>query len=449
MTAVLPSRVRGRLGQPPAGVPRLLAGLDGAPRMDLRQHLDHWGIAPPLSGPKLLADVDASGLVGHGGAWFPVGRKWKAVASAGRRRPVVVANGAEGEPLSMKDALLLTRAPHLVLDGATAAAAAVGACRVVVYVHPVHAGIVGNAIEERRRAGVDRVAMEVALAPEVFLAGQESAAVNVINRRAAATPSFVTVRSVRERGVENRPTLVQNVETLAHVALIARFGAPWFRELGTGPGTMLLTVHGAWSGSPRVLEVPIGAPAADVLGLDAASAGAWRGALLGGYGGGWVSMDTVCRLPLTEQAARQAGATLGAGIVALLPQRSCPVAEVARVAAYMRDQSAGQCGPCVNGLSELAVTLQAAAYGRPRSRAAGPRRDLVARLLELCDLVDGRGACKHPDGVARMVRSACAVFGDHLAAHLDHGPCPEAERSAVLPVPSGVAVEGRRLQVRR
>lgn len=431
MTVTLPSRAGGRWPSPPDGLPRLLAGLTKGP-LGLARHMDLWGMLPPLDGRLVLAEVEVSGLAGHGGAWFPVGRKWRAVA-AGRRRPVVVANGSEGEPASMKDAVLLTRAPHLVLDGAAAAAAAVGADRVVVYVHRQHAGILHAAIEERRRAGIDRVGMEVVLAPEAFLAGQESAAVNVVNGEPRAVPSFVAIRSVRERGVDNRPTLVQNVETLAHVALIARYGAPWFRALGTGAGTMLLTVHGAW-GAPTVIEAPVGASLCEVLGLEAASAEAWHGALLGGYGGGWVSMRTLRGLALSEPAARHAGTTLGAGIVALLPRHACPVAEVARVADYMSGQSAGQCGPCVHGLAELARSLQDAAFShvRPVGRVSG-----VEHLNAVCDLVEGRGACKHPDGVARMVRSACSVFGEHLAAHLAHGPCPDAARSAVLPVPPG------------
>jgi NADH:ubiquinone oxidoreductase subunit F (NADH-binding) len=445
VTSVLQARAGDRFPAPPEGVPRLLSGLTGA-APGLAPHLERWGMTPSMSAMQLLAEVEASGLGGHGGAWFPVARKWRAVASAGRRRPVVVANGAEGEPASMKDAVLLTRAPHLVLDGAATAAAAVGAARVVVYVHRRHAGVVHAAIDERRRARLDRAEFDVALAPDAFLAGQESAVVNVVNGRADPVPSFVTIRSVRERGVENRPTLVQNVETLAHVALIARYGATWFRGVGTGAGTMLLTVHGAW-GEPTVVEAPLGSSLWDVLRLDRVPATSWHGALLGGYGGGWVSMDTLRRLPLIEAAARHSGTTLGAGVVALLPRQACPVAEVARVAAYMRDQSAGQCGPCVNGLADLSMLLHEVAYGRPRSHgrsgSAPGGGNVVRRLMDLSALVEGRGACKHPDGVARMVRSACDVFGDHLAAHVAHGPCPEAARSVVLPIP-----EGRRTWVR-
>jgi NADH:ubiquinone oxidoreductase subunit F (NADH-binding) len=462
MTTVLPPGRVTDAASPPAGLPRLLFGLEapGTPPLTLRRHVDRWGWLPPAHPRRLLAEVEASGLCGHGGAWFPVGRKWRSVAAEHRLRPVVVANGAEGEPASSKDATLLWRAPHLVLDGAVAAAVAVGATDVVVYVHQSQAAVVRAAIDERSRVRVDPVRVAMSPAPERFLAGQESAAVNVINGRDAAAPTFVGIRSVRESGVSGRPTLVQNVETLAHVALIARYGAPWFRSVGTheAPGSMLLTVHGRWD-EPTVVEAALGAPLRAVLDMTGGrgasfAAQEYQGALLGGYGGGFVSMGALSALPLSEQAARDAGSTLGAGVVALIPAGACPVAEVARVVSYLRDQSAGQCGPCVNGLAELSARLQHLAFGRPGGPSGGTRprpsrrRDVtlpvgephvtVARLLDLCDLVDGRGACKHPDGVARFVRSACAVFADHFDGHVAHGACRWAAGPGVLPVPAAL-----------
>jgi NADH:ubiquinone oxidoreductase subunit F (NADH-binding) len=361
-----------------------------------------------------------------------VATKWRAVAGRGRR-PVVVANGAEGEPASAKDALLLSRAPHLVLDGAAAAAVATGAKRAVVYTGAHSAATVQTALDERRWAGIDPVAIEVAIAPDAFLAGQESAVVGVLNGRGDPAPSFSAVQSIRDRGVGGRPTLVQNVETLAHVGLIARFGAAWFRSVGGAdcPGTMLLTVTGRWP-EPSVVEAPLGSPLRDAIHLTPADAAHYQGALLGGYGGTWVTMDTLLGLSLSESAARRAHATLGAGVVALLPRHVCPVAEVARVVAYMRTQGAGQCGPCVHGLAALAGQLGALAHGAPlRGR---PRQ--VEEILEVCALVEGRGACRHPDGVARFVRSACSVFAADLSAHLRGVPCTPSPVAGTLPLPA-------------
>jgi len=410
--------------------PRLLAGIE--PRggaTGLEEHLARWGeLDLRRVRDDLVDELEASGLVGHGGAWFPVATKWRSIRARGTRRPVVVANGAEGEPASSKDALLLSRTPHLVLDGASAAAAALGASRIVVYLPERFAPGMQRAIEARRRQGLDPVEIEVVNSPDAFIAGQESAVVSGLDGR-PALPSF-GLQPVRARGVGGCPTLVQNVETLAHVALIARFGAQWFRAIGTQrfPGSMLVTLSGRYSG-PVVVEAPLGQPLRDVLGLSPGAGPEYWGALLGGYGGGWVSMPNLLDIDLTETSARQHKATLGPGVVILLPRSVCPLVEVARVVRYMDLQKAGQCGPCVHGLAALDRAVRSLAL-HPTSL-----RGHVEPILDLCALVEGRGGCRHPDGVARFVRSACSVFGDEVAAHLRHGPCQLIGAPGFLPVP--------------
>jgi NADH:ubiquinone oxidoreductase subunit F (NADH-binding) len=317
-----------------------------------------------------------------------------------------------------------------VLDGLALAAAALEASQAVMYVPGQLVREVESAVDARRHLGLDPVEVQVIAAPDRFIAGQESSVVNILNGRREALPSFMGVEPIRVRGVNNRPTLVQNVETLAHVALIARFGPAWYRALGSeqSPGTMLVTVTGRWS-TPLVMEAPLGIPLRDVLDLSPAEAENYLGALLGGYGGGWISMSTLMGLPLSEPAARQAHSSLGAGVIALLPRSVCPLAEMARVVRYMNEQAAGQCGPCVHGLAGLAEMTQALAF-RPAAVAGGPRS-----ILDVCDLIDGRGACRHPDGVTRFVRSALTVFGGEVAAHLGGRPCELVNAKAVLPCP--------------
>ena len=419
----------------PAGAVRLLSGLDGSGPVGLEEHLDRWGPLPPTRPEALLVAVEQSGLRGHGGAWFPVGTKWRSVRRSGLRSPVVVANGAEGEPASGKDRLLLGRVPHLVLDGAAVAALAVGAKDVLVHVPAQAVPAVRAALDERRRRGVDPCPVEIVVAPDRFLAGQETAAVNTIEGRKVAIPSFQGLRTVRDQGVAGRPTLVQNVETLAHAALVARFGADWFRRHGTAesPGTTLLTVTGRWDG-PRVVEASLGTPLGAILSVPPDDARRIQGILLGGYGGGWIPTGPALAMPLTEEAARRSGSSIGPGVVALLPAGICPLAEAARVVRYMEGQGAGQCGPCVNGLDVLATTVEQLAH-RPASLRGG-----VTAIPTLCGLVEGRGACHHPDGVARFVRSALEVFADHVTAHLTRGPCHTAA-APFLPV---LATTGRR-----
>jgi NADH:ubiquinone oxidoreductase subunit F (NADH-binding) len=398
---------------------RLLHGISEGP--GLAAHLDRWG---PVRAHRLMEELDASGLAGHGGAWFPVGAKWRSVASHGGRA-VVVANGAEGEPASRKDATLLLHAPHLVLDGLVLAARELRAKQAIAYVPASSIGAVDQAVAERRN---DPIPIRVVRAPDTFIAGQESAVVNALGGR-RALPSFVGMESVRERGVRGRPTLVHNVETLAHVALIARFGAAWFREAGTAdaPGTMLLTVNRP-SGQ-TVVEAALGSPLRQAAGLGSEEMRAARGVLLGGYGGGWVTPNALADLALSEKAVGRAGSTLGAGVVAVLPGNVCPLAEAADVVRSLEGQGAGQCGPCVHGLSELARSLERLAY-RPER---GARPDPV---LELCRLVEGRGACRHPDGVVRFVRTTLAVFAEELALHARGKPCTRVDEARVLPVPN-------------
>jgi NADH:ubiquinone oxidoreductase subunit F (NADH-binding) len=411
----------------------LLLGLPkSGEHVSLSEHLDQWGTLPFWRKSSFIDELDRSGLRGHGGAWFPVGVKWRSVRRAGLRRPVVVANGAEGEPASGKDRILVRRLPHLVLDGAVLAATSVGASEVLVYVPASAATGMRRAVEERQRRDLDPCAIDVVVAPDRFLAGQESAVVNVINGHKPATPSFVTLRPVRERGIDGHPTLVQNVESLAHASLIARFGADWFRRVGTegSPGTALLTVTGRWS-EPRIVEAPLGVPVGDILSLGTDARRSISGVLLGGYGGGWVAADQALAMPLTEEAARKLGSSIGAGVVVLLPSDVCPLVEVSRVVRYLEGEGAGQCGPCVNGLDVLANAMELLAI-QPSALRNG-----VSAIPMMCGLVEGRGACRHPDGVARFVRTALHVFESHISHHLQRGPC-HTNAQPFLPLPPAV-----------
>ena len=208
----------------PAGLPRVLPPV---PVRGLRAHDDRYGPVR-LWGDALVSEVDRAGLTGRGGGAFPAGRKLRSVAErAGRRGSVLVANGMESEPVSVKDASLLARAPHLVLDGIGLAAAAVSAREAYLCVsQPDQADELSAAVAER--AGRDPLPVTVTVVPGRYVASEESALVHHLNG-GAAVPLFVPPRPF-ERGVRGRPTLVANVETLANVALISRHGADWFRS---------------------------------------------------------------------------------------------------------------------------------------------------------------------------------------------------------------------------
>jgi len=414
-------------GRPPAGLPgrlpRLLPGGLADGPASLAEHLARYGPPPALAdGQALIAEVDRAGLSGRGGAGFPTARKLAVVA--GRTAPVVVANGAEGEPASAKDKVLLARAPHLVLDGAVAAAGIVGARQAVVVAHRSVRGIVAAAAAERDRAQLDRVRIKVVAAADRFVGGEASAVVHWIER-GVPTPTARPPR-LAERGLAGAPTLVQNVETLAHLALIVRYGAPWFRSLGTPaePGTMLVTVLGAVR-EPSVLEIGLGTPAGQVLALAGGPSAPLQALLVGGYGGSWVRADEAVDRPFSAAGLAGLGAGVGAGLVAALPRDACGLRETARVVRYLAGESAGQCGPCRFGLVAVAGEVGRLAEGR-----TGDLRPLRRWLGQ----VDGRGACRHPDGVVRLVRSALTVFRPELNGHA-HGWCSGTR--TVLPVPRG------------
>jgi NADH:ubiquinone oxidoreductase subunit F (NADH-binding) len=336
----------------------------------------------------------------------------------------MIGNGAEGEPASSKDKSLLWFSPHLVLDGLQLAAEAVGSVTVALYIHrnPRLQARLAAAITERAAAGLDAAGVELIEAPHRFLAGEESA----LASRAAggpALPRFKPPRASR-RGVAGRRTLIQNVETLAHLALIARYGPGWFRSAGTAdePGSMLATLHQA-DGRMGVVETTLGTPIADLLRLPA------QAVLVGGYHGAWLPGAQAERLPLANSALRPLGAAVGAGVLAALPGDRCGLAETARVVRYLALESAGQCGPCFNGLPRMAGAMTELAGPRP-----GPQA--YADLQRWSGLVAGRGACHHPDGTVRLVRSALQVFAAEIDHHA-HGYCTGTSGQPFLPLPAG------------
>ena len=403
-------------------LPRLMPAR--AVPVELDEHLGRFG-APPYRGAprRLIGDVEAAGLTGRGGAAFPTHRKLAAMAADRGPAPVVIGNGAEGEPASSKDKSLLWFSPHLVLDGLQLAAEAVGSVTVALYIHRnprLHARLAA-AITERAAAGLDAAGVELIEAPHRFLAGEESA----LASRASGGPALPRFKPPRasQRGVAGRRTLVQNVETLAHLALIARYGPGWFRSAGTAdePGSMLATLHQA-DGRTGVVETMLGTPIADLLRLPA------QAVLVGGYHGTWLPGAQAERLPLSNAALRPLGAAVGAGVLAALPGDRCGLAETARVVRYLALESAGQCGPCFNGLPRMAGALAELAGPRPSPPA-------YADLERWSGLMAGRGACHHPDGTVRLVGSTLRVFAAEIDHHA-HGYCTGTSGRPFLPLPA-------------
>lgn len=412
-------------------------GLSSPP--SLADHLRTFGPMPHVTGRTgstpgpLVDEVERAGLRGRGGGWFPTHLKLRAVvessASRGRlsrtRQPIVIGNGMEGEPASSKDVVLLTSSPHLVLDGIEAAARTIGATEAFL---AVHRG--SPAIPALERAIAERPDTDLPITldtpPARYVASEESALSHWIGD-GIAQPVYPD--RPFQKGAGGRPTLVQNVETLAHLGLIARHGGEWFASVGaaSAPGTTLVSIGGAVR-HPGVVEVPTGTTVAELLDRAGGATSNIRGFLTGGYGGGWVAADGFTDTPWDPDAMREAGAVIGASILWAVGEEVCPLDELDRVVHWMAGESAGQCGPCVFGLPALSEDVHSLA-----SRAVDPERD--ARLQRHLTLVTGRGGCKHPDGVARLVGTGLSAFADEVAAH-GAGRCTATSSLGVkLPVP--------------
>jgi NADH:ubiquinone oxidoreductase subunit F (NADH-binding) len=408
----------------PAATQRLL---DGPPPSagpeSLAAHLARLGPRPRHPGGSLIEVIDRAELRGRGGAAYPAAGKWAATRQRSRGNAVVVANGAEVEPLSAKDRLLMTTRPHLVLDGLLVAAEAVAAERAVLYISRADDDVgaaLSAAIEERRAAGDLPLPVSLARAPHRYVAGEETAAIAHLNG-GAARPTMVPPRPF-ERGVDGRPTVVNNVETLAHAALIARHGADGHRRAGAdgATGTTLVTMAGAIH-SPGVYELDGGSTVAQAVSAGGGATASVAALLVGGYFGRWVAADEAWDLRLGIDIP------LGSGAIAVFPHGRCGVAQAAAIVRFLARESARQCGPCEHGLAALAATTTQLASGKARPRD-------TERLQRWIGQIAGRGACHHPDGALVLLSSALRVFAGDVATHLRKGRC-DRDPTPLLPAP--------------
>jgi NADH:ubiquinone oxidoreductase subunit F (NADH-binding) len=404
---------------------------DGRP-MTFGDHQAVHGPLPSLPAAELIELVHRSGLRGRGGADFPTATKLRTLA---QRRGVttVIVNGSETEPASAKDRMLLARLPHLVLDGAVLAAETVGASEVIVKIGDGTPSV-QRALEGAVAVREEDLVFEVAAGPEGYVTGEETAVVQWLSR-GVAKPTFVPPRPF-DRGLRGRPTLIQNAETLAQLALVARHGDGWFRELGSDadPGSALVTISGAVA-DPGVYELAFGTPMADLVDAAGGPTEPLQALLVGGYFGTWVQASQAIGLRLSRADLRSVGCSLGSGVIIALGQSSCGLHESARVIGYLAAQSAGQCGPCVHGLAAIAESVSALADGVAHGSE-------VRRLERWTAEIRGRGACHHPDGAARFVESAIRVFESEIDAHR-RGGCAARPLGLPLGTPSQLQAASR------
>jgi len=401
----------------PGSLPRLLRDQSDLQtvREDYANYSDGGGYRPLAAADALLDEVERSGLLGRGGAGFPLAVKLRTVRDNGLRSSVdtvVVANGEEGEPASIKDRWLLRNRPHLILDGLRLAAAIVAADRAHVYVSdPESARSVETALSELGAGALGAINVAVRVVDPGYVAGEETAAVRALN----GGPVKPTDKPPRpfEEGVAGRPTLVSNVETLAGLPYIQQHGAAAFRSQGTtgSPGTLLVTITGTGR-PPGLYEVPHGLAVTELIALHGISANAVQGALMGGYFAGLLNRD-VLGLTLDHETIRAAGSGLGCGAISVITD-DCPVAVAASVLAYFDRENAGQCGSCFNGTAAMAAVAGALRDG------VATDEDL-ARLRRWSVVLRGRGACATLDAATNIAASLLDKFPGPVQSHLDNG----------------------------
>ncbi len=394
----------------------------------LAHHREEMAFNFGLTPAQIIELTKQAGLLGRGGGAFPTYRKLATVAAQGRNA-VVVANGAESEPDSYKDRTLLLLRPHLVLDGVTLAARAVQASTAYLYVHgddPAVLEALDHAIVERRHANYSEPSLRVVTSPRRYVAGESSSVVSYLSG-GEAKPVFGQRSAVR--GVHGRPTLVSNVETLAHLAVIACVGVETFRNYGSpgAPGTRLFTIGGAVPRQGVVVESIRPQSIGDLLEqARSLTVTLPQAVLLGGFAGTFIDGGEALGFELSEEHCRRTQRSLGCGFIGVIPNDACGLYVAARLATYLARETAGQCGPCVHGLAGVASALWDLVSFR-----SGRRQ--IRSFERAFALIEGRGACSHPDATVTMVRSALLTFADEVERHLK-GRCRAPEQRAVFNV---------------
>ncbi len=386
--------------------------------------------ARAMSGHEVLDLVKASGLRGRGGAGFPTGMKWSFVPAKDDGGPrYFVVNADEKEPGTMKDRILLEGDPHQIVEGIAIASRAIGAEHAFIYIRGEYlasAAALERAIAEATERGlVGRPEegrgpeIEIHLSSGRYLCGEETGLLNALEGKRPNPrnkPPFPQVS-----GLWGRPTVVNNVETVANLPHILREGPEWFKALspGSDAGTKLYGVSG-WVAKPGVWEMPMGATVREIL--EGKAGGMAEGRVLRGFLPGGASTDFLgpdkLDLRMDFDSVGKAGSRLGTGTMVVLDDKTCPVGMVLSLERFFSRESCGWCTPCREGLPWIVRILEALEEGR------GEEGDLE-RLEDLSrKLAPGRTFCALAPGAVEPLQSALKLFREDFEAHLRRKGCP-------------------------
>jgi NADH-quinone oxidoreductase subunit F len=376
-----------------------------------------------LPSEELIDRLLASGLRGRGGGWYPAGRKWRAVRGEGGEA-VLIANGAEGEPGSFKDRYVMTQRPDGVVRGLLLAARAIGAREAIVFLKGSFDEPAAALEGALASVPLDGLTVSIRRGDESYIAGEETALIEVLEgRRAWPRPKPPRPSAV---GFEGRPTLVQNVETLARVP--AALEDP---ERYRAAETTLVTLWGDVR-QPGVFEVPLGTPIARLLEMQGGGTPDGVGLVFpGGPAGPPLGPDQLAT-PLDPDGLREAGSALGTAAVLVVGASACPLAIATSAARFFERENCGQCPPCAVGTSSLARILGGVESG------GGRRRDL-GDLAGVAGFMSGHGYCAHCRAAADMATGLVRRLSDEVEAHMVSAGCPDPARRHPDPFAPGSA----------
>lgn len=379
----------------------------------------------------VIAEIQKAGLRGRGGAGYPAWKKWEMVAKSNHATRYLCANAGEHEPGTFKDRHLIQKNPHLLIEGALIAAYAIGAREAYLYVNGSfheETEIIKKAMVEAKEEsywgehifGKD-VSIDLKFSPGTgsYVAGEETGMLEVIEGREARPrqkppyyPSYM--------GLYNKPTVVNNAETLANVPLIIRNGADWYRGIGTGEscGTVLFSLSGDVN-RPGVYELPLGTPLRTLIekfGCGVKDGRSIKAVLPGGPSNGLVTEQNL-DVRLDFESLKAIGSGIGSGGVIVYSDQACMVRTMLEFERFFARESCGQCPPCQLGTQNLATILQRFEDGQ------GTLDDL-AYIAQLCGIVKGRGYCYLVTGAAILLESSMKHFRHEYELHIHQKGCP-------------------------
>ena len=378
----------------------------------------------------ITQEVSAAGLRGRGGAAFPTGKKWSLTNECAEQPHYLVMNGGEDEPGSKKDRLLMENAPHLVIEGVALGAYAIGAAKAYLYINAKYEAAIKSikdALSEAKASGYwgqgifgsgFNLDIEVIPAPHNYVAGEDTAALEVIEGKKAwprQKPPFpVTV------GLFGKPTAVNNVETFANVAPIILHGAAWYRKFGTpeSPGTMIFSLNDDVN-RPGIYELPFGTPMRYLIeecGGGIKGSKTIKAIMPAAPSSAYLPAEKI-DTPLDHNSMREAGSALGCGVVRLVGEGTCIVEDVLTISEFFSAESCGQCPACrmeTNMLSSLLKKVQQGQGGKP----------ILEQFGKVLAFNKGKGFCNLIGMPGPPIESALKLFPADFESHLTTGHCP-------------------------